>query len=118
MNTTIKYAAICTAVVILYLIPVDIIFRNHFSLCIFKEITGKECPLCGMTRASYHLLRANILIAFLYNPASLFLPLLLALEIVKDLNVSAFLVKLRKPMWIAFIAVLLINFVIRLIPGR
>ncbi|HNF72486.1 MAG TPA: DUF2752 domain-containing protein [Chitinophagaceae bacterium] len=43
---------------------------SHYSFyppCVFKWITGYECPGCGSTRALYELLHGNILRSFQYN---------------------------------------------------
>ena len=42
--------------------------------CLIKELTGLPCPTCGMTRAYKSLLRGEILMAFIYNPAFLTYP--------------------------------------------
>ncbi|MDR3552125.1 MAG: DUF2752 domain-containing protein [Clostridia bacterium] len=36
--------------------------------CIFRSITGLDCPGCGMTRAFYCLLHLDFAQAFRYNP--------------------------------------------------
>lgn len=36
--------------------------------CVFREVTGLLCPGCGGTRAVCHLIRGEILKAFLYHP--------------------------------------------------
>jgi Protein of unknown function (DUF2752) len=46
--------------------------------CIFKKITGLQCPGCGSARACYHLLHGNFLTAADYNLLLTgFLPLLI-----------------------------------------
>ena len=41
---------------------------NFFPKCIFKSITGLDCPGCGSQRAIHHLLHLDFKMAFLRNP--------------------------------------------------
>lgn len=46
--------------------------------CIFRKLTGIECPGCGMTRATYAALHGNFAQAFWFNPVGvIILPLAL-----------------------------------------
>ena len=36
--------------------------------CIFKMLTGLDCPSCGCQRAIHHLLHGDLCIAISYNP--------------------------------------------------
>ena len=38
-----------------------------FLPCPFRTLTGWWCPGCGMTRATHHLLRGNVIQALQYN---------------------------------------------------
>lgn len=38
-----------------------------FIPCPFRTLTGLWCPGCGMTRATHHLLRGNVMQALHYN---------------------------------------------------
>ncbi len=38
------------------------------TLCLFKHITHISCPSCGLTRGSLHLLRGQVIQAWLCNP--------------------------------------------------
>lgn len=51
--------------IILYTIPVnnDILTK----ICIIKNITGRECPNCGMTRAFLSILHLEFETAYQYN---------------------------------------------------
>lgn len=40
---------------------------TNYLPCIFKKITGLQCPGCGSARACYHLLHGNFLTAIDYN---------------------------------------------------
>lgn len=49
---------------ILYLIPIE---KTNIQLCIFKNITGKDCFNCGMTRAFLSILHLNFKEAIEFN---------------------------------------------------
>lgn len=41
--------------------------------CLFRKLTGFECPGCGMTRAAHALLNGRIAEAFAFNPVGMIL---------------------------------------------
>lgn len=41
--------------------------------CMFRKLTGIECPGCGMTRAAHALLNGRISDAFAFNPVGIIL---------------------------------------------
>jgi hypothetical protein len=41
--------------------------HRFYPVCMFHELTGLNCPGCGMTRASYALLHGNLMIALKDN---------------------------------------------------
>lgn len=41
--------------------------------CIFRKVTGLDCPGCGMTRATYAMLHGDLLAAFRFNPVGMIL---------------------------------------------
>ena len=45
---------------------------NHFTICIFKNITGYPCAACGTTRGLKHFVRGNFHEALIMNPLSYF----------------------------------------------
>ncbi|HZS45694.1 MAG TPA: DUF2752 domain-containing protein [Blastocatellia bacterium] len=45
----------------------------HFTVCIFKNLTGLDCPGCGLTRSFCALSRGNIAKAFYFNKLGPFL---------------------------------------------
>lgn len=50
---------------------------GFFPQCIFRKMTGLDCPGCGTTRALYHLLHGHVWTAFRFNPLMfVLLPLL------------------------------------------
>jgi hypothetical protein len=52
--------------VALYFVPLDW-FKNQHSICLFKNLTGKECYGCGMTRAILSAFHFNFENAFQFN---------------------------------------------------
>ena len=69
INNNIKYRIfICLIVnillfILLFFMPIE---TNH-SLCLYKNITGKECFNCGMTRAFLSIIHLNFKQAYAYN---------------------------------------------------
>ncbi len=43
--------------------------QNNAPACMFKVLTGIDCPGCGMTRAFFALLRGDLMGSLAYNPA-------------------------------------------------
>jgi hypothetical protein len=41
---------------------------HFFPPCLFRALTGLQCPGCGSTRALHHLLHGEFARAFRYNP--------------------------------------------------
>ncbi|HEX7151127.1 MAG TPA: DUF2752 domain-containing protein [Thermoanaerobaculia bacterium] len=51
---------------------------GFFPACLFRKLTGLDCPGCGMTRGLYHLLHGHVWTAFRFNPLMfVLLPLVL-----------------------------------------
>lgn len=97
-NLVIKYSIILYGILMLIFIPADLIFDEQLSVCVFRHITGEECPLCGMTRAAYLLLRVKFCASAQYNPLVYFLPFLLLVEVQNDCKVFP-KVKIRRIVW-------------------
>lgn len=51
---------------IFYLKVISPVFQIHIP-CVFKEITGLDCPGCGMTRAALAMLDGDFYQAFRFN---------------------------------------------------
>lgn len=113
MNRFIKYTILLLLIGLLFVIPEHLIFGENHSLCLFKNLTGIKCPLCGMTRACYLMLNLKIGSAIAFNPLVIMLPLLLVLEILNDIGKTPFIPRLRKIAWIALGAGLVVLFVLR-----
>jgi len=50
-------------------------FESQLITCRFKELTGYECPTCGMSRSIYSLISLNIADSIKYNPLGIVLVL-------------------------------------------
>ncbi len=110
----IKYGFIIAAILFLLLCPSRYIY-NGISLCLFREVTGILCPLCGMTRASYDLAHFRLASAMNYNPLVLFLPIMLVIEITYDTIPKPVIKKIRKGIFILFLISLVILFAVRIV---
>jgi hypothetical protein len=111
----IKYGLILLAITLLLVIPEHFIYHGHASFCMFKALTGIECPLCGMTRASCDLLHFRLVSAIHFNPVSIFLPVLLLTEILNDVYPGHLLKRTRRVILILFFVGLGILFILRII---
>ncbi|MBN1143344.1 MAG: DUF2752 domain-containing protein [Bacteroidales bacterium] len=114
MNRFLKYAILLLLIGLLIIIPERLIFSDDHSLCIFRNLTGIKCPLCGMTRACYLMFNLEFKSALAFNPLVFLLPLLLLLEILNDINKTPFISRIRKISWIAIVVGLLALFILRL----
>lgn len=61
-----------------YLLPREWIFSEEHTLCLIRNITGHECPGCGMTRALASLAYMDPVGAWHYNRAVVVVAQLLA----------------------------------------
>jgi hypothetical protein len=115
MSLIIKYFLILICILILFFIPKEYLFNGQISLCLFKNLTGIQCPLCGMTRAGYEMMHIRILSALRLNPVVFFLPLLMIIEIINDLFPSLILKRIRIFMAVLSLAGLIVLFIVRII---
>ncbi len=95
--------------------------HHFYPICLFHEVTGLNCPGCGMTRALYALLHGNFQLALKDN--ALFLLTLWALgfwggrlTVLRLRNQPAKLNVPPKVLWL-FIFVALLFAVLRNLPG-
>jgi hypothetical protein len=96
---------------------IDPAHSNVFPSCIFRSITGLECPGCGSTRAMHQLLNGDLLHAFNLNPLALIaLPWLLwrlALWLTGQVSARP----PANPRWLAALAVVVVTYgVLRNVP--
>ena len=91
-----------------------------FSLvtdCPSHIIFGLYCPLCGGTRAISSLIRGDLILSLIYNPAVL--PALIAFVVYDVFALIAILknkdkvLKIHKSVWISILAILIINWLVR-----
>jgi len=69
--------------IVLFLILIIYYFINKYTgfyiPCLFHEITGYDCPGCGITRLCFHLINLQIKDAFYDNPlVFIYLPFICA----------------------------------------
>jgi len=100
---------------LLVFIPAGLVLQEKIPLCIFRHLTGIECPLCGMTRACYCIMHLHFASAFSYNPASFMMPIIIATEAGYDIAPSGKFKRVRKAIWLIFFASLFLLFLLRII---
>lgn len=108
-----KYFFILMGILALLLLPYSLLNGNIF-VCIFKDLTDHDCPLCGMTRACYHMVRFQSAEAFSYNPLALFFPVLMGIEILNDVAVPG-MHRIRRILWTVFLVAVVVLFLFRII---
>lgn len=62
-----KIVGLAIVPAILYFIPYDWVYEKDDTICMFKNLTGLECPGCGMTRALISIIHFDFVIAYGYN---------------------------------------------------
>lgn len=61
---------------ILFILPSDF-FDTGKSICLFTNLSGFNCPACGLTRGVMHLIHLDLETAYAYNMLSfIILPIL------------------------------------------
>ena len=53
--------------IVLYFLPLNNILHQQHSICIYKNITGRDCYGCGITRAILLVMHLQIEYALKYN---------------------------------------------------
>jgi Protein of unknown function (DUF2752) len=71
----------------LFLLPLSYM-ESMPSVCLIKNITGYECPGCGMTHSVFNILHGNFIQAFYYNKLVIVIFPLLAYIWLKTIVVS------------------------------
>ncbi|OHB62512.1 MAG: hypothetical protein A2167_08565 [Planctomycetes bacterium RBG_13_46_10] len=82
--------------------------ESNISICIFRRLTGKPCPFCGLTRALACAMCGDLDLAFTYHPLwwlAVFIIItigsVLLLDAVKGTDLVGFLGKFwRIPTWL------------------
>lgn len=99
---------------------------NHYNIgisCLFHELTGLDCPGCGITRLLFSLLELDFYQAFRYNPLIFislpFLIFYLIDYIIKTFtNRSNYLYKrINNKTWLILFFIVLIFGILRNVPG-
>jgi len=68
---TMKITFALSAPAVLFMYPQESLTGlSGRSLCVFKNLTGRPCPGCGMTRAFVSIAHGDISTAWSYNKAS------------------------------------------------
>lgn len=57
-------------------------FPSVWGVCVYRELSGQPCPLCGMTRAVGTVLRGDFHRAASLNPLSIFAVLFILSEVI------------------------------------
>ncbi len=70
---------------VLYAIPLERITQGGHSICLFKNLLGRECWGCGMTRAIFSLLHFEFQAAWEYNRLVVVVAPLLAYLYIKEI---------------------------------
>jgi hypothetical protein len=90
-------------------------FESRLMTCHFKELTGYECPTCGLSRSIHSLISLNIADSINYNPLGIILILgLFALSIklsAELISKKEIIIHITKPYWkLIIISLLLLVF--------
>lgn len=109
-----KYFTLLVLVLIVFSLPERYLFNNSKSLCVFKTLTGIQCPMCGMTRAVHLITHFKIVRAIQYNIVVLFFPLILVIEIASDMTQNKTIIHIRKIVFVLFVAGLVILYIYRI----
>ncbi len=88
--------------------------NNHFTVCLFKNITKYPCPACGTTRGMVYIINGYFLKAILMNPLSYLTimgTIVVYIWILRDLitkKESLFpFIKQKAPAWFIVLVILL-----------
>ena len=94
------------------------------SICFFRTVVGKPCPLCGLTRAFVYAAHGRFDLACHYHPfwcvvaiAMLVPGVLLAIDAIAGTDASGRLARAVRPWWPAIIVIVAIYGVVRLFTG-
>lgn len=96
-----------------------IIIKGTYISCLFKDIIGIKCPMCGISRAIVNLLSGNILLAHQYNlliiPVFIFLfinAILLIIDIILNKELINKLYKKLGNYYILIIIIFVLNMIV------
>lgn len=119
-STSLKKYLQCLIMIIfvsvIYLLP-ERIFASPFGkndLCMLRQLFDMPCPGCGMTRAFYYLLHADLKKSMYYNPSGMFLAPVFIIEIIRKVCKKAIIEGIRNYLHLFFLLILLTNYIIKL----
>lgn len=88
VTTAIKVMALITVPIALALVPLGLLEQGP-TVCVFHNLTGHDCPGCGMTRSLVALLHGDAVLALAYNKGIIIVAPLLLLLWGKQIRVAA-----------------------------
>jgi len=94
----VKLTLIALLPVFLYCVPIEQLNQQH-SICLFKNIFGRECWGCGITRAIISAFQFNFAAAFQYNKLVVIVLPLLFFEWLKIIRKLLMEIKIKE-LWI------------------
>ena len=100
-------------VLILYLVGFAL-FDPHGNNCMVQRTIHIPCPLCGMTRASVHLVQFRFIEAFRYHPLVYIMPIMALTVFFNGYRVFSKLFY-SKVFWSTVISLFIIVYVIRMV---
>lgn len=80
-----KYAnyLLCLLAIATFLLCINyLIFDTLYIKCVIKELTGYDCPACGVQRAIVCIFKGEVVKAFWFNPYLAFIMLVFSLLII------------------------------------
>ena len=83
-SVKIRLGCYLALLVVLYAIPIEWITRGGPTICLFKNLFGRECYGCGMTRAVFSLLHFDFSGAYAYNKLVIIVAPILAYLYIKE----------------------------------
>lgn len=84
-TTKIRLGCLAALPAALYAVPLERITQGGHSICLFKNLFGRECWGCGMTRAMFSLLHFEFQAAWEYNRMVVVVAPLLAYLYIKEI---------------------------------
>ncbi|RYU86148.1 DUF2752 domain-containing protein [Mucilaginibacter terrigena] len=87
--------------------------QNHLIPCPFKQLTGLDCPGCGLQRSVIALLHGDIYQSFKYHPATILLIFCVAASI-SGKNISVKNTDVKRYAFLATITLFTCNYLIKI----
>ena len=87
---------------------------NHMLPCVFKKITGYNCPGCGIQRSVLALLKGNLYQSFMLYPATIPLIILVGFGIYQSKKPINYGAKIIFYGYILVAAIILVNYTVKI----